>query len=116
MKQNILQIRTPFEKLGTHRLILSINGEEVLVDRHFTQIQQLRKLPFWPNSFAHQIRKSFREGSIDTFILDQKGGLTSLGAEYWRVLGQHRYEMAHPIVSSEAGKKCETDVHHALSL
>jgi hypothetical protein len=53
MKQNILQIRTPFEKLGTHRLILSINGEEVLVDRHFTQIQQLRKLPFWPNSFAH---------------------------------------------------------------
>src|SRR3954447_20201138 len=30
------------------------------------------------------------------------------------VLGYHRYEVADPVVSSEAGDQGDTDVHHAL--
>src|SRR5215218_9473173 len=33
---------------------------------------------------------------------------------WWRVLGEHRYELADPVVSSEPGEQGETDVHHAL--
>src|SRR5215210_5116021 len=33
-----------------------------------------------------------------------------------RVLGQHRYEAADPVVSSEAGEQGDADVHHALGL
>src|SRR5215210_1651449 len=31
-----------------------------------------------------------------------------------RVLCQHRYEVADPVVSSKAGEQGDTDVHHAL--
>ncbi len=34
----------------------------------------------------------------------------------WRVLGLHRYQIADPAVSGEAGKQSEADVHHALGL
>src|SRR3954453_5126744 len=30
------------------------------------------------------------------------------------VLGYHRYEVADPVLSSEAGEQGDTDVHHAL--
>src|SRR3954454_9651393 len=33
-----------------------------------------------------------------------------------RVLGQHRYEVADPVVSGEAGEQSDADVHHALGL
>src|SRR3954454_2189574 len=33
-----------------------------------------------------------------------------------RVLGQHRYEVADPVVSGEAGEQGDADVHHALGL
>src|SRR5215210_8029419 len=33
-----------------------------------------------------------------------------------RVLGQHRYEAADPVVSSEAGEQGDADVHHPLGL
>src|SRR3954451_20629894 len=33
-----------------------------------------------------------------------------------RVLGQHRYEVADPVVSSEAGEQGDADVHHPLGL
>src|SRR4051812_4615838 len=33
-----------------------------------------------------------------------------------RVLGEHRYEVADPVVSSEAGEQGDADVHHALGL
>src|SRR5215210_7273486 len=32
------------------------------------------------------------------------------------VLGQHRYEVADPVVSGEPGEQGDADVHHALSL
>src|SRR5256885_10050892 len=32
------------------------------------------------------------------------------------VLGYHRYEVADPVVSSEAGEQGDADVHHALGL
>src|SRR3954466_3903004 len=33
-----------------------------------------------------------------------------------RVLGEHRYEIADPIIASEAGEQGDADVHHALGL
>src|SRR3954451_9181295 len=33
-----------------------------------------------------------------------------------RVLGQHRYEVADPVVSGEASEQGDADVHHALGL
>src|SRR3954449_2292504 len=33
-----------------------------------------------------------------------------------RVLGQHRYEVGDPVVSSEASEQGDPDVHHALGL
>src|SRR3954469_24469039 len=36
--------------------------------------------------------------------------------EKGRVLGQHRYEIADPVVSSEAGEQGDADVHHTLGL
>src|SRR4051794_29588739 len=33
-----------------------------------------------------------------------------------RVLGEHRYEFADPVVSSEAGEQGDADVHHPLGL
>ena len=33
-----------------------------------------------------------------------------------RVLGEHRYEVADPVVSGKPGEEGETDVHHALGL
>src|SRR3954453_11284542 len=38
------------------------------------------------------------------------------GQRRWRVLGQHRYEVTDPVVSSEAGEQSDADVHHALGL
>src|SRR4051812_38379272 len=37
-------------------------------------------------------------------------------ADFQRVLGQHRYEVADPVVSREAGEQGDADVHHALGL
>ena len=33
-----------------------------------------------------------------------------------RVLGEHRYEVADPVVSGKAGEQGDADVHHALGL
>src|SRR3954449_11544557 len=33
-----------------------------------------------------------------------------------RVLGEHRYEVADPVVSGEAGEQGDADVHHAFGL
>jgi hypothetical protein len=33
-----------------------------------------------------------------------------------RVLGQHRYEVADPVISGEASEQGDADVHHALGL
>src|SRR4051812_3750402 len=37
-------------------------------------------------------------------------------ADFQRVLGQHRYEVADPVVSREAGEQGDADVHHTLGL
>src|SRR5215210_515937 len=37
-------------------------------------------------------------------------------AEFPRVLGEHRYEVADPVVSGEASEQSDTDIHHALGL
>src|SRR3954462_2520691 len=42
--------------------------------------------------------------------------LAHCGYKLWRVLGEHRYEIADPVVSSEAGEQGDADVHHALGL
>src|SRR5215211_3258004 len=53
-----------------------------------------------------------------TFALSRSSQrLSSNGdAVHERVLGQHRYEVADPVVSGEAGEQGDADVHHALGL
>src|ERR671912_2112647 len=37
-------------------------------------------------------------------------------AQAWRILGQHRYQVADPVAAGEAGEQGDADVHHALGL
>ncbi len=49
---------------------------------------------------------------------DRKAGSAANAAKVKarRVLGEHRYEVTDPVVSSKPGEQGETDVHHALGL
>src|SRR5215207_595899 len=40
----------------------------------------------------------------------------AFGQVYGRVLGQHRYEIADPMIASEAGEQGDADIHHPLGL
>src|SRR4051812_3784919 len=42
--------------------------------------------------------------------------MTTMSPGASRVLGEHRYEIADPIIASEAGEQGDADVHHALGL
>src|SRR4051795_5972128 len=48
--------------------------------------------------------------------LPQPPDILSLPTPPFRVLGEHRYEIADPIIASEAGEQGDADVHHALGL
>ncbi len=62
-------------------------------------------------------------GTVETLVQPQsKATLASvltyhivLG-RYTRVLGEHRYEVADPVVSGKPGEEGEADIHHALGL
>src|SRR3954462_8077679 len=55
---------------------------------------------------------------ITSFIIRKtpRAGIREPPGTLSRVLGEHRYEIADPIIASEAGEQGDADVHHALGL
>src|SRR3954462_12534257 len=55
---------------------------------------------------------------ITSFIIRKtpRAGIREPPGTLSRVLGEHRYEIADPVISSEAGEQGDADVHHALGL
>src|SRR3954462_6086769 len=55
---------------------------------------------------------------ITSFIIRKtpRAGIREPPGTLSRVLGEHRYEIADPIIASEAGEQGDADVHHPLGL
>jgi nitrite reductase (NO-forming) len=70
------------------------------------------------------VAQHIANGMYGLILVEPEEGLPKVDREFYvmqgeiytRVLGEHRYEVADPVVSGKPGEQGETDVHHALGL